>query len=163
MAITKAKKQEIVARVEELAKGAESMVFVNFHGLSITDEHAMRNKLREEGVSYYVAKKRLIGRALDTLSVEGERPPFEGELAIAYGADSVAPAREIYEFAKKSDGALAIRGGVFEGAYKSASEMTEIAQIPSMLQLRGMFVNVINSPIQGLAVALNAIAEKKSA
>ncbi len=55
-----------------------------------------------------------------------------------------------------------ILGGVFDGVYKSKEEMTEIASIPSLQTLRGMFVNVINSPIQGLAVSLNQIAEKKA-
>lgn len=161
MAITKAKKQEIVAKAENIFSDAESVVFVNFHGLSITDEQAMRNKLKDEGVNYYVAKKRLIGRALDGAKYEGERPAFEGELAVAYSQDPVAPAREVYEFVKKSDGALAIRGGVFEGVYKNAEEMTEIAKIPGLQQLRGMFVNVINSPIQGMVIALQAIADNK--
>lgn len=163
MAITKAKKQEISEKVNDILASSESVVFVNFHEFSITDEHAMRNKLKEEGVSYYVAKKTLIQRALDAKSIDGTCPSFEGELALAYSSDPVAPAREIYNVAKESDGALSIRGGIFEGAYRDAAQMTEIAQIPGMLQLRGMFVNVINSPIQGLAVALNAIADKKEA
>jgi len=51
---------------------------------------------------------------------------------------------------------------VFQGVYKDAEEMTEIASIPSLQVLRGMFVNVINSPIQGMVIALNAVAEKRS-
>ncbi|HEY4489405.1 MAG TPA: 50S ribosomal protein L10, partial [Candidatus Paceibacterota bacterium] len=58
---------------------------------------------------------------------------------------------------------LSIMGGVFEGGFLSASEMNSIATIPPVLVLRGMFVNVINSPIQSMAIALNAIATKKSA
>jgi ribosomal protein L10 len=54
-------------------------------------------------------------------------------------------------------------GGVFEGRFMDKSEITAIATIPATPVLRGMFVNVINSPIQGLVLALNAIAEKKSA
>ncbi len=162
MAITKAKKQEIAERLNTILSDATTVTFVHFNGYAIADEHAMRNKLKEEGVSYYVAKKTLINRALDTQAVTGERPVFEGQLAIAYGADAVAPAREVQEFAKKSDGKLAIVGGIFEGTYRSASEMQEIASIPGMHQLRGMFVNVINSPVQGLVIALNQIAEKRS-
>ena len=54
-------------------------------------------------------------------------------------------------------------GGVFDGEYMDKAAMTAIANIPDVPVLRGMFVNVINSPIQGMVIALNAIAEKKSA
>lgn len=162
MAITKDKKQVISQKLEGIVNDATTLVFVHFNGYSITDEHALRNKLKEEGVSYYVAKKTLVARALDTQSVTGERPVFEGQLALAYGADAVAPAREVQEFAKKSDGKLSIVGGIFEGSYKSASEMQAIAAIPGMHQLRGMFANVINSPIQGLVIALDQIAQKRA-
>lgn len=161
MAITKQKKVEIVEKLGGILNDAQSVVFVRFHGYSIVDEHALRNKLKEEGVGYYVAKKTLVARALDTHSYAGERPPFEGELALAYGVDAVAPAREVASFAKTSDGALSIVGGIFEGTYKSAAEMQEIASIPSLQVLRGMFVNVVNSPIQGMAIVLSEIAKKK--
>ncbi len=162
MAITKDKKVEISEKVEGIVRDAVTVVFVNFHGLPIGEEQALREKLKEEGVAYYVAKKTLVERVLGASSVSGEQPPFEGELAIAYGADAVAPARGVYQFAKSSDGKLTIRGGIFEGSFKSATEMTEIAQIPGMQELRGMFANVINSPIQGLVMALDAIAQKKT-
>ena len=54
-------------------------------------------------------------------------------------------------------------GGIFEGRFMDAAEMNEVATIPPVDVLRGMFANVINSPIQGLVVALNGIAEKKGA
>ena len=61
---------------------------------------------------------------------------------------------------KKLDGKVSIIGGIFDGEYKSQAEMLSIASIPSLQVLRGMFVNVINSPIQRFAIALNAIASK---
>ena len=161
MAVTKEKKQEITKKVNDILANSESVVFVNFHKLPIGDEQAMRNKLKDEGVGYYVARKTLVRRALADTTVAGDLPELEGELAIAYSADAVAPAREVQEFAKAHKEQVAIMGGIFEGAYKSGDEMRVIAAIPGMQTLRGMFVNVINSPIQGLAVALNAIAEKK--
>ena len=121
----------------------------------------MRKALRDEGVSYFVTKKTLIGRALEG-AYEGEAPSLEGEVALAYSEDVLMPAQKIREFEKKFTENVAILGGVFDGVYKSKEEMTEIASVPSMQVLRGMFVNVINSPIQGFAVALHAIAEKRA-
>ena len=161
MAITKAKKEEIVAKLNALKAGAESIVFVNFSKLSGNDVTAMRAALREANVQYFVAKKTLIKRAFAD-SFEGEMPALEGEIAVAYSDDAIAPAQNIKEFAAKHKGNLAIVGGVFQGVYKSQEEMTEIASIPALPVLRGMFVNVINAPIQGMAIVLDAYAQKKA-
>jgi large subunit ribosomal protein L10 len=118
--------------------------------------------LREQGVGYFVAKKTLMKRTFAD-AFDGDMPALDGEIAVAYSADAITPAQQIKEFAGKYKDNIAIVGGVFQGVYKNAAEMTEIASIPPLPQLRGMFVNVINSPIQGMAIVLNAIAEKKGA
>lgn len=162
MAITKAKKQDILGKLEGVKNDSESIVFVSFKGLPVNDTVAMRAALREKGVGYFVAKKTLMKRAFDG-AFEGEMPALDGEIAVAYSEDAIAPAQNVKTFAEKYKDSIAIVGGVFEGSFKTREEMTEIASIPSLQVLRGMFVNVINSPIQGLAVALNAVAEKKNA
>lgn len=162
MAITKTKKEEILSKLDGVKTDADSIVFVKFNGMTVADTTAMRAQLREQGVGYFVAKKTLMRRAFDG-AYEGEMPELEGEIALAYSADAIAPAQQIKEFAGKYKENIAIVGGVFQGVYKDAAEMSEIASIPPLQVLRGMFVNVINSPIQGLVLGLNAIAEKKSA
>jgi large subunit ribosomal protein L10 len=160
MAITREKKQSIASKLTDIAKVA-SVVFVNFKGLKVNQSNEMRKKLKEQGISYFVAKKTLTKRAFNETNVSGEMPPLEGELAIVYGEDPIAPAREISSFAKKFDNAINILGGIFENRYMSKSEMKEIASIPGVDVLRGMFVNVINSPIQRFVIGLKAIADKK--
>lgn len=163
MAITKAKKQEVVAKVADAISDAASVVFVGFKGLSVADTSAMRKKLRESEIGYYVAKKTLIRRALEARGYQGTFPELPGEIAMAWTkGDATAPAREIFEHGTKHKGALSIMGGVFDGAYVDAAGMRAIATIPPVPVLRGMFVNVINSPIQGFVIALDKIAEKKA-
>lgn len=162
MAITKEKKQTILGKLDGVKKDSESIVFVKFNGMNVADTTAMRANLREKGVGYFVAKKTLMKRAFDK-AFKGEMPSLEGEIAVAYSTDAIAPAQNIKEFATKYKENIAIVGGVFQGVYKNAEEMTEIASIPPLPVLRGMFVNVINSPIQGFVLGLNAIADKKSA
>ena len=163
MAITKQKKGEIVAKLAEAFKDAASVVFVRFHKISVAQTSEMRKALRAEGIGFYVAKKTLIRRALTEKGYTGEIPELPGEIAIAWGTeDSTLPARAIYTHAKKLKDALAIVGGVFENAFADAEKMTAIATIPPVPVLRGMFVNVINSPIQGFVVALSKIAEAKA-
>ena len=88
-------------------------------------------------------------------------PDLPGEVAIAYGTDLLAPAREVYGFQKKFKDKVSILGGVFDGSYKNQPDMMSIATIPAPEVLRGMFVNVINSQIQGFVIALDQIAQKK--
>ncbi len=163
MAINKEKKKEIVAKVKDAVDSADSVVFVNFHGLGVSDTTQLRSSLRDEGVGYTVAKKTLIRRVLDESKTEGEVPSLDGELAIVYGKDLIAPARGVYDFQKEHKDSVAILGGIFEGRYMNQEEMMDIATIPSTPVLYGQFVNLINSPIQRFAVALDQIAQAKEA
>lgn len=162
MAISKQKKGEIIDKLSKALKDAKSLVFVNFHGLKVSDSTALRRELEKEGVSYQVSKKTLTKRVLDSEKFEGTQPELTGELAMAWGEDLVAPARGVYSFVKKFPEGLKILGGVFEGKYMSAAEMTEIASIPPIEVLRGKFVNIINSPIQRFAIALDQVAKSRS-
>lgn len=165
MAVTRQKKEEALEKLQGILKNATTAVFVNFHGLTVGDVSEMRKTLKGDNVSYTVAKKTLIKKALPKADATGDVPSLEGEVAIAHvageGADTTAPARGVHAFVKKFENRLAILGGIFAGKFLNREEMLEIATIPSQQTLRGMFVNVINAPIQGFVVALSAIAEKK--
>jgi large subunit ribosomal protein L10 len=163
MAISKAKKGEIVKKLEEGVKTAKSLVFVNFHGLNVSDTTALRRALRNDGVSYAVTKKTLTKRVLAGEKFEGTQPELTGELAMAWGQDQIAPARGIYAYQKKFPEGVRILGGVFEGRYMTKAEIEGIATIPETPVLRGMFVNIVNSPIQRFVISLNEIAKVKTA
>ncbi|KKW43155.1 MAG: 50S ribosomal protein L10 [Parcubacteria group bacterium GW2011_GWA1_56_13] len=162
MAISKDKKRAIVAKLTDAFKEASSIVFVGFSKLTVKDVSKVRKELSHAGVRYFVAKKTLIRKALAERGYAGETPELPGEVAIAWTTEDVtAHARGVHEHGKKLKGALAILGGVFEGAFADAKKMIGIATIPPLPVLRGMFVNVINSPIQGLVMALDQISKKK--
>jgi large subunit ribosomal protein L10 len=165
VAKTKAQKKEITDKLEGAFKEAASSVFVHFKGVSVADETAMRRSLRSEGIGYTVAKKTLIRRALASLGHDEASLPLEGEIAIAYNTshegDASGPARLIHGFATKLKDKLVIAGGIFEGKLRDAKAMQEIATIPSMDVLRGMFANIVNSPRQRLAIAFAEVAKKK--
>ncbi|MDB5264879.1 MAG: rplJ [Parcubacteria group bacterium] len=164
MAITKQKKQEIVEKITSALENAVSVVFVHFKGLTVADTSAMRRTLREQGIGYYVAKKTLLSRVLASKGYTGSEPSLPGEIAMVWSnADATLAASQIYEHGKKHKGALSIMGGVFEGAFADAAKMNAIATIPPVPVLRGMFVNVLNSPIQSFVIALGQISEKKAA
>ena len=160
MAITRKKKEEIIARVGDIAKSAKTLVFANFKGLTVAEQNEMRKAFRTQGIGYTVAKKSLLRRALDAAKYQGDAPALDGEIALAYGTDELAPARELAVFVKKFGEHLAFAGGVFGGKYVGRDEITSIAAIPGLDSLRAQFVQLINSPLQRFAVVLHAKAEK---
>lgn len=165
MAITKQKKVELIGSMSERLATAKSIVFVNFKALGAADTKILRRKLSADNVGYFVTKKTLAKRVLTDLKAKGDMPELPGELAIAYGEDLLAPARETYGFQimPRDKGSISIVGGIFDGEYKTKEEMMAIATIPPLQVLRGMFVNLINSPIQRFAIAMGEIANSKGA
>src|SRR5581483_12110061 len=122
MAKTKAQKKETLDRLTAAFKSGLPAVFVHFRGVTVADESAMRKSLKTEGVSYFVAKKTLIGKALTDSAIAGTAPALEGEVAVAYatkGEDETLPARLIHGFSKQFGAEkFSILGGIFEKALK---------------------------------------------
>ena len=165
MAITRAKKETLLAGIGDALSQAVSLVFINFSGLTVHEGNQIRASLKKDGVRYQVVKKTLLKKALNDKKYEGVMPALPGEVAIAYltdGDDITAPARGLNAFVKKLSGKLSFLGGILESTYLSQSETVSIASIPATPVLRGMFVNIINSPIQRFAIALNEVAKKKA-
>lgn len=166
---TKQQKIELVKKLEEAFKDSISTVIVHFKGVNIGEETQMRRELKESGVKYTVAKKTLITRALESLGHKTDEVPMDGEVAVAHGGgeDATAAARLMHEYGKKfltadKKNKISILGGIFEGKLVGQSMMQEIATIPSMQGLRGMFANIINSPRQRFAIAMSEVAKTKN-
>ncbi|MFA5736585.1 MAG: 50S ribosomal protein L10 [Candidatus Paceibacterota bacterium] len=165
MAITKEKKSAIVEKLKFIADKGKTIVFVNFHGLSVEGVNDLRKNLRLKEVGYYVAKKTLIKRTLGEANFDGEMPELEGEIALSYltneEGDTLLPIKEIYDFQKKNAEVIKIVGGIYNGSFVDADFVIQMAKIPNRETLYAQFVNLINSPIQGLVMALDQIAQKK--
>jgi len=153
-------KEEIVRNLEDAVQSSQSVVFVGFHGLRVADETKLRSELKDKGVTYKVARKTLLARALSGKAA-GEVPELPGEVAVAYGDEALAPAREIYGFGKAHGGILKILGGIFEGKFLGSVAMTEIATIPSREVLLSKIAFLFKSPLQRFATALLEVSKKK--
>jgi large subunit ribosomal protein L10 len=164
MAKTREQKGQVIDALADAFKSATSTVFVHFRGVNVADETAMRRALGNESVKYTVAKKTLIRLALQKLGHSTDGMTLDGEVAAAYGGgeDATAAARLVFDFGKKLTNRVQILGGIFEGKLVDKAAMEEIATIPSMQALRGMFANVINSPRSRFAIVLNAVAGTKT-
>ena len=160
MAISRTKKESVLEKLRNVIRGAETVVFVQFNGVTVEEIDALRVACADAGVGYVVAKKTLIRKAFDDAGIDGEFPSLEGEAAIAYGTDMLAPARVLGEQGKKLDGRVTIVGGVFENAFVGRGHMQAIADIPPVETLYAQFLTIIRAPVQGFASALGQIADK---
>ncbi len=160
MAKTKTQKQESLKTIADIFKTAKSIVFTGFDKLTVSEVTDTRKVMRATGVRLVVVKKSLLTKALKESSY-AQAPEFSGQIALAYGDDAFASAREVYQAGKKLENKLSILGGIFEGKLTDKETMLSIATIPSREVLLAQLVNLINSPIQGFVVGLNAIAAKR--
>ena len=162
MALKKAKKVELIKEYTDALKGAKSAVYVKFKGLPVKETMLLRRSLFTENIHYSVVKKTLWNIAVKNNGIKGDAPEVVGELAVVYGEDLLSPARISYEFAKTHKDTFAILGGIWEGEFKSAVAMLAIATIPPREVLLSQLAYLLKSPMQKLAIGINAVAEKKA-
>ena len=168
-------KQAIVASLTEKLQNASAGVLVEYAGTTVAVDTELRRKMRAAGVDYAVVKNTLLRFAANNSGLEALDPFLNGTTALAISnTDPVAPAKILSEYAKKNDSTIKIKAGFVEGKPISAAEVNDLAELPSrevlVAQVLGTLLapitglaNVCNANIRGLAVALAAIAEKKSA
>ena len=156
-------KQPIVQEISEQIKDAQSVVVVDYRGLTVAEDTQLRKQLREAGVAYKVYKNTLVNFAIKGTDFESLSDVLEGPNAFAISTtDATAPARVIAKFAKTAP-ALEIKAGVVEGTFYDADGMKAIATIPSGEELLSKFLGSIQSPITNFARVINQIAEKGGA
>lgn len=156
-------KQPIVEEISAGIKDAQSVVLVDYRGLTVEQDTELRRNLREAGVVYKVYKNTMMNFAFKDTVCEGLAPYLNGPSAMAYSTtDATAPARILAEFAKKAD-KLEIKAGVVEGTVYDAKGMASIASIPSREVLLSRLLGSMQSPITNFARVMNQLAEKGGA
>ena len=156
-------KQPIVAEISENIKDAQSVVVVDYRGLTVAEDTELRKQLREAGVVYKVYKNTMMNFAFKDTDFEQLKDVLEGPSAIAISKeDATAPARILAKFAKTAP-KLEIKAGVVEGNLYDAEGMKAIAAVPSREELLSKLLGSLQSPITNLARVLNQIAEQGGA
>ena len=152
------------AKVDELAeklKNAKSVVLTDYRGLTVEEDTALRKLLREAGVEYKVIKNSVISFAAKKNEFEGIDDYLKGPTAIAVSAtDEIAPSKIIAKFSKDHE-KLEIKCGMVEGKLFDVDGVKDLAKTPSREELLGRLVGSLQSSLYGLAIALNAIADKQ--
>ena len=156
-------KKPVVAEISENVKDAQSVVLVDYRGLTVEQDTDLRKQLREAGITYKVYKNTMMNFAFKGTDFEALASYLEGPSAVAISKDdATAAARVLSKFAKTAP-ALEIKGGVVEGVCYDAKGMDSIAKIPSREELLSKLLGSIQSPITNFARVMNQLAEKGGA
>ncbi len=155
-------RKEYVAGVVEKMNNASSVVLVDYRGINVEQDTAMRKALREAGVEYKVIKNSALARAFEQTGNTGYDEYFFGPTAAAFGPkdDPIAPCRILSEFAGKTP--MTIKCGVVEGKKFDENGIKSLASIPEKPVLLAQLLGLLTNPMRSLAVALGEVAKKSA-
>ena len=157
-------KQAIVADLTNKLQNAAAGVLVDYKGITVAEDTALRAELRKNNVEYAVVKNTLLRFAVNNCGMNELDGLLNGTTSLAICQDDpVAPARVINDFAKKIDGRFEIKGGFMDGKVMPLDEVMALANIPPLPVLQAQVLGTMLAPISGLACVLKQIAEKQGA
>ena len=155
--VDRTKKRQLVETLQRVLTETSCVVVAHQSGLSVAEATQLRRQVRVAGAGFRVTKNRLARRALVGTAFELLSPLFTGPTAIAYSRDPVAAAKVVVEFANRND-KLTIVGGGLAGRQMDPGGVRELASLPSLDELRGKLVGLLQTPGTRLAVVLEATA-----
>jgi len=150
-------KAEAVQGLHGLFAEAGAVVVAHYSGMTVAQMGELRSRLRKAGASFKVAKNRLAMRALEGTQAAGISDLFKGPTGIAYSNDPVAAPKVVVAYAKEND-KLKILGGVAVGAVLNVEGIKALAELPSLDQLRGKILGLLQAPATRIAGVLQAPA-----
>lgn len=159
-------KQEYVSSLSKQIKEAGSGILVDYKGVTVAEDTAMRRELRSEGVEYFVVKNTMLRFAAKENGLNDLESLLEGSTALVLSqGDPIAAAKIVAKYAdkrvaEKKAPVLTMKGGFVDGAIVDAEELSRYAKLPSKETLVAQVLCGMNSPITGLAIVLNEIAKK---
>ena len=157
-------KQAIVADLTNKLQNAAAGVLVDYKGITVAEDTALRAELRKNNVEYAVVKNTLLQFAVNNCGMNELDSLLNGATALAICHDDpVAPARVVNDFAKKIEGRFEIKGGFMDGKPMPLDEVLALANIPPLPILQAQVLGTMLAPISGLACVLKQIAEKQGA
>jgi len=153
-------KQQLVAELAESIKNAQSGVLVNYRGITVEKDTALRAELRKNGVTYKVIKNTYIKQAAKMAGMDGFDSVLEGMTALAVSDDPIAPAKVLSKFADSNEG-FEVKAGFIDGRVIDVNEIKALADIPGREGLIAKFLESIQSPLYNFAYAIQAIIDKE--
>lgn len=157
---TIAKKQEEVLVILNKIKEAGSTLFVDYLGLTVAEVTELRVKLHAENCEMKVAKNNILKRAAEQFGCAEVDKHLVGPCALVTSKDEVTAAKIIYDFMKGHE-KLSVKAGIVAGSYMNEAQINALSKLPNKLGMVSMLLSVLQAPMRGLAVALNAVSETK--
>ena len=155
-------KQAIVEALAQRIQNAGAGILVDYKGITVAEDTALRTELRKDGVEYTVVKNTLTRKALDKLGMSDLDHVLNGTTSLATAEnDPIAPFRIISDYSKKLGDRFNVKAAFMEGKVLNESEIVEMAQLPSKDALYAKVLGTMIAPITGLAVCLGQILEQK--
>ena len=143
-------KNDFVQKLKDEIKESSSVIVAHYDGLSVLETESLRKEMRNNGAKFKVTKNRLTKIALADTPYESIADLFVGPTAIAYSSDPVAPAKVSVNFEKKLEN-FKIIGGGYEGKKIDKDRINFLATLPSLDQIRGKLLGLLNAPAQKIA------------
>jgi len=156
-----ADKKAVVNQLTDKIQKAASGIIVDYRGITVAEDTALRRECRENQVDYAVVKNTLLRFALDNVGLNDLDSHLNGTTSLALSEDDpVAPARIMADYAKKLNDKFEIKGGFMDGKAVDLDTINALASIPPLPTLQAQVLGTMLAPITGLAVVLKQIAEK---
>ena len=153
----RAQKQESIEALKSVFEGAGAVVVTHNLGLTVAEMEDLRIRLRKEGGAFKVVKNRLALKALNADEGSEYHPLFKGPVGIAYAPDPVTAAKVTAEFAKGND-KFKLIGGFMGDKVLDAAGVDALSKLPSLDQLRGKLIGLLQAPATKVAGVLQAPA-----
>lgn len=155
-------KTQLLSTMNDEFRDAELIVVTHYTGLTVAEISELRNAVRNVGAKFRVTKNRITRLALAETQHSPLADLMKGPTALSFSKDPVAAAKAVVTFAKKND-KLVVLGGIMDGKLMSAAEVKALGELPSMDELRGKLVGLIQAPAGKIARVFKAYADKGEA
>lgn len=154
MALTKARKEELVAQYDELIQNSRAIFLAEYSGMNVKQMDALREKVYEANGAFHVTKNTLFKLALEKAKIELPDDFLEGQLATGFAlAEAPSLAKALVDFAK-SDEKVKLRGGFLGTEFVNADQVEALAKLPSLDQLRSQLIGLVSAPARNVVSVL---------
>ncbi|MEK7682628.1 MAG: 50S ribosomal protein L10 [Chloroflexota bacterium] len=157
MAVTRKRKQALVAQYQDLAKKSKAVILTSYSGLTVKQLEGLRNQIRELGGEFHIVKNTLVDLAFKGLKLPLPEGSMQGTTAIGFALEDVQPvAKAIVDLTRASEG-MRVKGGLIEGKLYDAAQITLLADLPPLPVVRARLLGLLTTPASQAARVLAAV------
>lgn len=154
MAISKERKQALVAEYQDLARRSRGLILASYSGLTVKDLQGLRNRIREDGGEFHIVKNTLMDLAFQELGLPIPEGATQGTTAIGYAMEDIPPVAKAIVELGRAGRQLTVKAGVIDGALYDAAQVERLADLPPLPVVRAQLIGLIGTPASQIAGVL---------